>query len=498
MIKTVDAFRIAASVTIALSAIAMTGLTAAAQGPTEWSAPERIPGYDDTAWTPYLVTDQNRTVHAFNSVLIEGLRVIVYSQWTLEQGWTEPVDIILPVLKSGAWIEGVFLDQKGVVHLVFYSGDELQANIYYSRAPLAQAGSARAWSTPELIGERALKVQEAALVGDSQDRLFALLSAEPGGVRGLYATHSTDGGATWSEPSAIYLTYSDQLWPVFLKMYADRRDGIHAVWAAANESGNSESVYYAAFDPDQDAWREPVKLAHASGREVDMPSIIEYEDVFFVIYHDFGADAITRFMLRSRDAGRTWTNDGRLFQHVGSNGPASMVVDSSNVLYMFFGNRVSTGSGITYGMWCSVWQGDRWGVPEAIVSGPIRDDFAPSTANAVVTQGNVILLTWMNEPGRIDMGYGGTFYSHTVLDAPELPVAAVPTSVTPTLTSASEPQATASTRSPSPVMRHSQSDSTAWPLSGPALPLILSIIPVALLLLAAIVFQRSMHRSRRR
>jgi hypothetical protein len=173
-----------------------------------------------------------------------------------------------------------------------------------------------------------------------------------------------------------------------------------------------------------------------------------------------------------------------------------MVVDSNNVLYMFFGNRVTINGRITHGMWYSIWQGDRWSVPVAIVSGQRRDDFDPSFANAVVSQGNVVLLTWMTDPGAVS---GGTYYSHTVLDAPDLPLVAVPTpALTPTSIPTSDPHGTVPNPSPTSVFVNNQSENTTWLMGGPALPLILGIIPVGLLVSVIIVLRSSTQRSQRR
>ena len=78
--------------------IGVGSLTAAAQGSNEWSPAMRVPGYLDDTFTPYLMADRSGIVHAFANQWVDddhGLLAVVYRQWTINRGWTPPVDILL-------------------------------------------------------------------------------------------------------------------------------------------------------------------------------------------------------------------------------------------------------------------------------------------------------------------------------------------------------------------------------------------------------------------
>ena len=88
-------------------------------------------------------------------------------------------------------------------------------------------------------------------------------------------------------------------------------------------------------------------------------------------------------------------------------------------------------------MWHSNWDTSRWTEPLPVVSGPLRNvenagdiGFDPSHARAVVSQGNVILVTWSTDPG---VAKNGLWYSHTSIESPELPIVLLPTPI-PTTT----------------------------------------------------------------
>ena len=155
-----------------------------------WSPQQRIPGYFDRTLPPYLIADQNRTVHAFTSQKYgdgaDSQVIIVYNRWTMAQGWTKPVDILIsPVYE--ARIMGVLLDQSGIMHLLFFGGNDNGATIYYAKAAAVNAGQAPAWSTPVPIGDNAITPSIAALAGDNKGHLVVVYNGNQGEGNSLYA-----------------------------------------------------------------------------------------------------------------------------------------------------------------------------------------------------------------------------------------------------------------------------------------------------------------------
>jgi hypothetical protein len=262
-------------------------------------------------------------------------------------------------------------------------------------------------------------------------------------------------------------------------------------------------VYYASKDNFYHPWTEPIELAQAIVYEADTPAIIKHQDELIVIYHnDFPT---TRWMRRSFNGGQTWTEPAPAFPgYVGSNGAVSFARDSSNRLHVFFGNRNADAT--VNGMWHSLWQGGNWSNPQPVVSritarrdqkdqGEVQDqgymDGArrdPSFANAVVSQGNTILLTWTTDPGS---DRNGVWYSYVTLDAPELPIVARPT---PTSTSTPTPVPVAETPTSTPTdtpMPRQVNQFDEVPVDSPnssATVLTLSLIPVTLLILGVVLF----------
>jgi hypothetical protein len=393
-----------------------------AQVSSVWSTPQLIPGYEGDNRTsnlirpPYLVVDSSGTVHAINSLILNDDLLIYYSEWNINSGWSQPVDILFSP-ETNARVCGVSLDGAGQIHTAFYGGNEIQANIYYARAPLAQAGNSRAWSQPEVIGEQALS-SEAVMIGDGNQFLALVYSGKMDG-NGLYYVYSEDNGDSWTDPEPIYLTYSNVLWPTHLDMILDDQGRIHLVWSVVGVSGNGEAVYYTRIGSDHIQDIDPTVLATVTAYEADWPSITTYKDELFLVYNN--GQPSTRWFIKSSDGGLTWSFPVRPFPHEGEYGAARFVTDSNENLFMFLGNRV--GNPAYHGMWYSIWQEGYWLSLTPIISGPRvvsppgKDGFDPSVPRGVVLQGNVLLIVWRTDAGA---GPNGVWYSYATLDSPAL------------------------------------------------------------------------------
>jgi hypothetical protein len=407
-------------------------LTVKAQN-TQWSTPQTIPGYHPETWPPILVADQNRTVHAFSSQWIEDesgqpLRAIVHNRWTLAQGWTTPTDIILSPSKE-ARLTDAYLDKDGMFHIVFFGGDNTFANIYYSQAPAGAVDNARAWSMPTAIGKNAGD-PEGAVFSESDDGILNVVYNGREFGKGLYRVSSADGGRTWLDPTPIFFTLDGEPNISELEVIKSMSGWFHAIWAVNNTLGQGRGIYYAKSQ-DGNEWSEPVLLAAANdGLGTQVPTIFEHKNILFAIYITQLNQSNKTVMRQSHDGGETWEEPSMIFpRHQGVNGLISSVVDGNQNLHLFFGQRIS-GDPTIHGMWHSVYQNNRWIEPEGIVRGlkvldtEGYDAFDPSSARAVVSQGNVILVTWRSDPGSKG---NGVWFSHKRIDAPELPIVPLPT-----------------------------------------------------------------------
>jgi hypothetical protein len=461
---------------------------AAAVGLT-WSLPQRIPGYDDNAAAPFLLADGTGLVHAFNSVQIGGATVIVYSQWTRTGGWTTPIDIVLSPWANQARLIGAYLDSAGWVHLAFFGGNDLGAAIFYTRAPLLQAGRADAWAPVRIAGEYAAAPTNGVLLGRDAELIIIYSGSRDGA--GLYAVRSDDHGATWTDPTVVSLVGDEIHFPTAARAIYDVDGSVHLVWTLVNVSGNGDLLLYSTFNRQRGEWTNPVVLAERNpgDYEVDWGSIAAIDGQLLVLYDD--STPATRWLRRSGDGGRTWTDPVIPFNYVGEYGHAAFGQDSRGVLHMLLGNRTPRQ---THGMWHTVWLGDRFADLTPVVAGPrvtsggLAGRFDPSAPKLVIVRGNLILATWVTDPGA---GRNGVWYAYTVLDAPELPLQAVATAIpTPTVTPTPELQIVASVQPTLSAALRAAPPPPQGLRASPGWGLGLALLPVLLFLGVVLLRQR--------
>lgn len=517
------AWRVPAWRWLAAAGLLLTGLWLSAPGAAAqdvvqpgrgWSMQAKIPGYFQNTLPPKMVADQNRTVHAFTTMPLSddpndsgsGEFVIYYSQWTLADGWSKPNDIVLSPIKQQGRVKDVVLDKAGIIHLVFFGGDEYEANIYYTWAPAARAGDARAWAPVTAIGPGPITPDVAGLATDGDGNFVLVYSGNLGEGSSLYAVYSNDGGASWSEPVLVFSTYTLTDKAFDFQIAYGASGAVHLVWNVTDYFGQNVGGYYAQLNNLHDqVWSQPVSLDKQVGLGIAIPAVVEYGDSILILYNNGleGQVAPVQWMLRSDDGGKTWSQPIRPFpNHIGRNGTISFVVDGANVLHVFFGQRTSSGAGqpAIHGMWHSVWN-NGWGPLLPVASAPQSESFDPYDARAVVSQGNVILLTWRTDPGRKDVW---PFYATTTLDLSESPVIPLLTPATAEENAAeiaaaedaaiAEPVSSTPTASgllsenePSVSKGEFSTEGAAVQTAGPAAPLVMALAPTIVFIVAALL-----------
>ena len=382
-----------------------------------WMVPQQVPGYLDDTYTPFLLSDNNRTVHAFaNQWVGTGDRqlAIVYRKWTLEGGWTSPVDVILWP-NGEIIIQGAFLDKDGMLNMIFWGGKDAVGNLYYSSAPVALAEQSPAWSQPKVIGPNAIYPASAKLQGDGDGNLVAIYSSNFD-EKGVYSVQSSDGGESWTEPTPIYLTEDSAYIPYSIQMIADSANQMHAAWNVVDSVGNDISLHYARLNSETGIWSEAtllderVNLGEFFGPS--FPSIAANGTEIVILYNSGNPNANSAIGLGrpvqmaqiSRDGGDSWSGATQPFpKFQGRSGESTLAVDSNGVVHAIFIQRIDRTIDGQYvpigGIWHSEYLDNHWTEPERI---PLP--FAAHDVRSVISQGNVLLAAWHADPGIGELG----------------------------------------------------------------------------------------------
>ncbi len=258
--------------------------------------------------------------------------------------------------------------------------------------------------------------------------------------------------------------------------------------------GIDQAIYYARLESNNKQWSDPNILAkrYEGDYKTAWPAIIEYKDELFVIYMD--SEPPTRWMRRSNDGGHTWSVPKKPWQLTGEYGHAALLIDSNNVLHIVLGNR---NGDCCHGMWHGIWSGDSWSELEPIVMGFKTNTFDPTAPSSVISQGNVLLVTWYTDTGGGPRN--GAWYSYTHLDAPDIPPVPLPTvqaTTTPTITGS--PGITSAVRTPSPIpntIRLSDQGKLISRVDNPGNSVFLGLIPAGIFIVAVVLFKRFYHHT---
>lgn len=474
-----------------------------------WVPDSKVPGYLDDTFTPFLLADQNRTVHAFASQWVEvndGRKLaIVYRKWSLLGGWTRPVDVILSPIGGDANFLGAYMDTSDTVHVIFTATEALtrKTSVFYSNAPAANADWGPAWSAPVLVGDSALDLNSAAIIGDKDGNLVIIYSGKRDGS-GVYYVYSKDEGRTWSNPLPLFITPDNTLSAFSLHLTVGPDQKIRATWNFVTNLGVDEALYFANYDTQTSKWDAPVELE----RRIDLP---EYFGPSFPVMVDDGHEVVIMYnsgnpfsgrpvgagrpIQRSRislDGGLTWSEPLDPFPfHVGRSGEHTMVLDGNGTPHTLFIQRIETADedgnySIIGGIWHSTFENGGWANPDRLII-----SFAAHDVRAAVVQGNVLLAVWRMDPG---VGTDGVWYSYTELDVPESPVVPLATApvdysslqnVVETSPALVAPEVSLTPESPpQPEMLDAAPPSNLG--RNPALPIIIGIIPVLLVLIGVV------------
>ena len=293
--------------------------------------------------------------------------------------------------------------------------------------------------------------------------------------------------------------------PYSIKSYVGGLGKLHVVWGVNVIDGNVyDALYYDGIDIKTGKWNEPLLLDKRPAIKgyfgPSVPSVVDNGKYVVIMYNGgnpFTGGTVpigrpTILVRLSEDGGKTWGNvTAPLPFLTGQSAEQALVVDSRQVVHLIANMRIDSLIDGNYksvdGVWHSEFREGIWGYPERFVA-----TVPPANIRAVVSQGNVILATWMEDGG---FGQNGVWYSYTSLDAPESPVASLPIQSTfekdplmkVTVTNAE------SIQSPTSVPGNLW-DRKNTQIVGPQLPILIGIIPAVMLIVVIAVRAIFMRR----
>ena len=175
-----------------------------AQAPTgQWSHPIDItrPSDSEIGLWGTLACDQYQNTHLFWSDMDPEDSAIYYRN-NVGGNWSPPMDVLVNPKHSALRLAVAISNKTDTVHLIWVDR-ELRADLYYSQAPLAEAGDPRAWSEPRLL----VGGTDGASLTTDKDGVIHLVypTYDADGIQQtIYYIRSDDDGLTWSDPVVVF------------------------------------------------------------------------------------------------------------------------------------------------------------------------------------------------------------------------------------------------------------------------------------------------------
>lgn len=472
-------------------------------GDVIWSQPLNLSSSSTRSVHPAIVADAYGHIHVFWSEDIGGQQTvsdavadvpntIFYRCWN-GQVWLEPLDILAVADDSLADFVAATVDAENRFHLVWTG----MSDFYYSTAPVAEAYSVRAWSTPQIIAsDNARTAFESDVVVDTLGNVHIIYATRGReSAPGVFHIMLPSDSAAWTLPIKISTNLRDNE-AAFkdVRLVVDAADRLHAAWSTVNTNGYGQAAYYAGGDALANVFTPPVLLADATINNgfTGFPSLLPYgRDELLLIHVDERNKG--RIERTSVDAGRTWSEPRFVLSGMeGVNGFLIPLLDGDGGLHLVINMRTMNGQRV--GIYYAPRVGLDW---SPVLPVAVEEPYGPSAhyTDAVMRMGNEIHAVWT------ELRSGEIWYVKGSIDGvapvPTQAIALAPTSVAAEMQAADAPaiamteSALASSHAPDRPFFEvtAQSGETTTLFT----PILMAIIPVALLV-ACVVLWRVFRR----
>ena len=366
----------------------------------------------------------------------------IYYRTDKDGGLSTPVDVLAMPDDQAVNLSVAVTSPDNMVHLVWEDQYTL-GNVYYSRAPLADAANPKAWDEPRLLIAPAESVGIYADRSGSLHLIYSLFEAG-GNMNTVYHMRSVDSGITWSEPTLVYQVATAEPSYVLASQAIDEAGRMYVgISLRSQDYGVYSEVGYIRSPDTGQTWEPYRVIAKQSEATPNIQNMVPFpfgKDEIHLTWHD-----PRRMHMWSSDGGVTWSNPSEIIQlGAGFGGANYLAKDSAGVL------RAVTG--VNGGIYVSTFAGSRWLVPERIENR--RMD--PHDQQMVVCQGNQLHVMYDN---RLEAD-SNVWYAHRQVDAPHVERSPIPTpkarsatvSVSPEAHQASPTAEPAATSIPTPPL----------------------------------------------
>jgi hypothetical protein len=541
------AFKRFAVLAIAAAAVGTVWLLpTGAQAAGTWSAATKLSGDTRWTWFPDVAADDSGNVHitwsgqyATPGALDIGALFYVTGNG---QSWTQPNDIAV-VWSGDAVRNALAMDSSGRLQMVYkgFGSLEIPSNfnppdsigpedLWYTSTIGTDGERVQDWSPSKQLTRNPLGYYSDMAI-DSHGVIHVIWTEADSLGWGLYYSHSSDGGATWTD--RIALDQDGSVWWYRAHLKVDSSNRLHVVWEETTMDylGRTRAAFYAQSADGGQTWNQtllggqpPVNPRAATAQTTPTPTAaptvapvagqpappaqattapavpagpqqpavgIDGQGQIVLVYRENETNLI--FYQVSTGGGTRWSQPQRLpGVRAGIYRPYDiydMVTDSAGHIHLVFVGYPAGSDALS--LMHSEWDDQTWSAPQVVPSPPY-----PEYPKLAISTGNRLHLVWfVGDRDTVDRTPVGVYYSSSQLSTPRVSNSAVPVpmpSIVPTSVAASEPLPQAGTSSTA-LRKSASTDAAMAPstsstpfLQSPALPLVVAVVSV--LILAGLAF----------
>jgi hypothetical protein len=283
---------------------------------------------------------------------------LYYARWEGERLWSQPVGILAspsePVDQPA-----VALGPAGGLLAVWRRGDP--GEITFSQASANQAALPSSWSEPERISTPGQLSRSPDILVSHSGEIYVAYAVPVNEGRGIYLTHSEDGGKTWSDPAQVFDAASAD-WDMLdqPRLALTGNGDLHLLWtryALRSDQPEPLALFYARSQDDGKTWTAPETVVE---NPVAWSRILGVGDqtVFRFWQEPTAGQTTTLWHERSLDNGQTWERIAPISIFGEAVGRPSLAWDGIGELHLL--QVVSRGIG-KYLLLHWIWDGERWG-----------------------------------------------------------------------------------------------------------------------------------------